>query len=230
MILLIPAALGLAFLVEFLERRGWAVAGWIVALVCLAEQAVTTDTFDAAANQASIADIARRIDRGRDAFYYHPCHKQRFFLYQLDAMWASLATGKPTINGYSGYAPPDWVRFFIVDFIPRRGGGRPHRVGADGRGLSPDRVQWIGRIARARTPIAPLERQEDRRRLGMVPGNKSIAVTSLRGSQGCTKQRASGSITLVSSAMDDPGLWPADRGGSRSWIGIVLHERATLTG
>ena len=28
--------------------------------------------------------------------------------HQLDAMWAELVTGVPTVNGYSGNAPPDW--------------------------------------------------------------------------------------------------------------------------
>jgi len=153
LILLIPAALGLAFLVEFLERKGWAVAGWIVALVCLAEQGVTTKTFDAAANRATIADIARRIDRGRTAFYYHPCDNQRFYRYQLDAMWASLKTGEPTINGYSGHFPPDWVPFFIVDFHPVLEVEDVLAEWERVRGLSPDRIQWIGADCPRKNPV-----------------------------------------------------------------------------
>ena len=118
LILLVPAALGLACLVEFLDRRRWAVASWIVVLVCLAEQGVTTETFDAAANRATIERLASRIDRGRIAFYYHPDDGQPFHRHHLDAMWASLATGVPTINGYSGHAPRSWHRFFQADFDP----------------------------------------------------------------------------------------------------------------
>ena len=110
LILLVPAALGLACLVEFLDRRRWAIASWIVVLVCLAEQGVTTATFDAAANRASIEDLASRIDRSRVAFYYHPDDGQPFSIHHLDAMWASLATGVPTVNGYSGHVPRRWQR------------------------------------------------------------------------------------------------------------------------
>ena len=30
-------------------------------------------------------------------------------------MFASMDIGKPTINGYSGYHPPGWEGFFMVD-------------------------------------------------------------------------------------------------------------------
>lgn len=145
LLLIIPAALGLASLVELLARRGWGVACWIVLLLCLAEQGVTTETFDAASNRATILDLARRVDRDREAFYYHPCDVQPFHKYQIDAMWASLVTGVPTINGSTGYAPRDWFDFFIVD--------TPDtdlevedvlKEWERGRGLSPDRIQWIG--------------------------------------------------------------------------------------
>jgi len=153
LILLIPAALGLASLVESLDRRGWAVAGWIVALVCLAEQGVTTETFDAAANRATILDIVRRIDRGRVAFYYHPCDDQPFYRYHLDAMWASLAGGVPTINGYSGYAPHDWVPFFIVDMDSELEVEVVLTEWERVRGLSPDRIQWIGADCPRKKPV-----------------------------------------------------------------------------
>src|SRR5262249_15978801 len=115
---LIPMALGLTSLVQYLERKRWAVAGGILALVCLPEQGITTESFDAVATRATIAGLARRVDRGRVAFYYHPCDEQPFYRYHLDAMWASMAIGVPTINGYSGYAPHEWEGFFAADFDP----------------------------------------------------------------------------------------------------------------
>ena len=81
-------------------------------MVCLAEQGVTTETFDAAANRATIESLASQIDRGRVAFYYHPVDDPPFSRHHLDAMWASLATGVPTVNGYSGHAPRSWHLFF----------------------------------------------------------------------------------------------------------------------
>ena len=157
LILLIPAALGLAFLVEYVERRGWAVAGWIVALACLAEQGVTTATFDAAANRATIMNLARQIDRSRDVFYYHPCDRQPIVIYQLDAMWASLATGLPTINGYSGHFPSDWTPLFYVDSDQNR---EVADVLAEWErsGLSPDRVQWIGADCPSKKSLQAAER------------------------------------------------------------------------
>ncbi len=164
LILLIPAALGLALLVEFLERRGWVVAAWIVALVCLAEQGVTTDTFDAAENRASIAALARRIDRRRTAFYYHPCDNQPNFRYQLDAMWASLASGLPTINGYSGHFPRDFVPLFYIDSDPDREVEDVLAEWERVRGLSADRIQWIG---------ADCPRKNSVRSAGGAGGSKS---------------------------------------------------------
>jgi hypothetical protein len=152
LIMLIPMALGVASLVQVLERKGWAIAGGIIALVCLAEQGVTTGTFDAVANRATIAGIARRIDRGQVAFYYHPCDDQPFYRYHLDAMWASLASGVPTINGYSGYAPLGWEGFFTADFDSTVELEDVLSDWEQTQGLLPDRVQWIGADCPRRKP------------------------------------------------------------------------------
>ena len=144
LLLLVPAALGLACLVEFLEQRRSVIAAWTVALVCLAEQGMTTETFDAKANRASIDSLASRIDRGRVAFYYHPVANPRFHRDHLDAMWASLASGVPTINGYSGHAPLSWHRFFRADFDPDADVGLILAEWEQSHRLPPSLVQWIG--------------------------------------------------------------------------------------
>jgi len=145
LILLIPAALGLACLVEFLGRRRSTIVAGIVVLVCLAEQGVTTETFDAAVNRATITGIARQIDRRPLAFYYHPSEGQPPVHYQLDAMWASLASGVPTINGYSGYAPRVWEGFYAVDRDAERTVEDVLAEWVQKQGLPPDRVQWVKR-------------------------------------------------------------------------------------
>ena len=159
LILLIPAALGLACLVEFLERRGW-VRRRLGRRPGVPGRARGDDR-DVRCGGEPGADHGprERIDRGRVAFYYHPCERQPFLSYQLDAMWASLATGVPTINGYSGYAPRDWHRFFCVDFESK------NREVADVlaewermRGLSPDRVQWIGADCPSKKSLREAER------------------------------------------------------------------------
>ena len=106
LILLVPAALGLACLVEFLDQRRLAIASWIVALVCLAEQGVTDRDLrrggepgvDRHASRAGSTEVGSRS-------IIIPIDDLPFFRHHLDAMWASLATGVPTVNGYSGHAP-----------------------------------------------------------------------------------------------------------------------------
>ena len=60
--LLIPAALGLAMLVQFLEHRQWTMAASILVLVCILEQGVTTESVDAAEGRANVASLVRQVD------------------------------------------------------------------------------------------------------------------------------------------------------------------------
>ena len=144
LVILVPAALGLAALVEFLDRRRWALLSWLVILVCLAEQGVTIPSFDAAANRATINNLASRIDRTRIAFYYHPDDGQAFHLHHLDAMWASLAAGVPTINGYTGHAPRAWEDFFKAYFDKKMDIKAILAEWERKHALPPEQVQWIG--------------------------------------------------------------------------------------
>ncbi len=156
LILLVPAALGLALLAERLDRGGRGVAAWGVVLVCLAEQTSTTSTFEVRESRARIAEVARGVAPDAEAFYYEPVGANGFILYGLDAMWASIQTGVPTINGYSGCFPKDWRGFALVE-TP---GYPPTEVVLESWcakfGLDRDRVQWLGR----RPPSTPAE-QED---------------------------------------------------------------------
>ena len=64
-----------------------------------------------------MADLARRIDPRWRCFYYSPRHSALpINQYHLDAMWAEIETGIPTINGYSGLAPPGWSPLYDADF------------------------------------------------------------------------------------------------------------------
>jgi len=144
LILLIPAALGLASLLQSLLQRQWTLAVAIVLLVCMLEQGVTTESYDAAANRATIAEVARQVAPGREAFYYRPQAQTAWFAYQLDAMWASILTGVPTINGYSGYFPPGWEGFLAIDAESKRTPRDVLDQWVREQGLSPERVQSIG--------------------------------------------------------------------------------------
>jgi hypothetical protein len=112
-------------------------------LICLAEQGVTTETFDAVANRVAIERLARHVDRDRLAFYYHR-DDLPFYRYQLDAMWASLVSGVPTINGYSGYVPRAWRDFVQADLDLNPDVVDVLSDWERTQGLAPDRVQSIG--------------------------------------------------------------------------------------
>jgi hypothetical protein len=110
LLLLIPAALGLALFLDWLQQRGRPILAAVVAVGCLLEQAVTTPSFDKLAQRVAGAEIAAQVGPGCPAFLYSPRAAQVIPPhYQVDAMWASLVRRVPTVNGYSGNAPPGWA-------------------------------------------------------------------------------------------------------------------------
>ena len=111
----IPVSLSVAAAVDRLRAAfakpgiGPAIAAGL-GLFCLAEQAKYQSSFDKEWNRAVVREIASRLDpTACDAFFhtavgptYHPSK------YSIDAMWAALESGVPTINGYTGFRPPGW--------------------------------------------------------------------------------------------------------------------------
>jgi hypothetical protein len=80
-------------------------------LLCLLEQGRTLPTFDRYESRARIAQVAERVPPGCAAFFVSrtvTAPSGPDWPTQLDAMWAALATGVPTVNGYSGGWPPGW--------------------------------------------------------------------------------------------------------------------------
>jgi len=60
-----------------------------------------------------VSALAARVGKDCMAFYYSPVLSDSRdappqFKLHLDAMWAALETGVPTINGYSGKDPRGW--------------------------------------------------------------------------------------------------------------------------
>jgi hypothetical protein len=110
LIVMTPAALGVACFFDWIqERRKSMVAAVAVALFCMAEQGVTTPSHDKYDKRAQTTKLARRIDPRCQAFYYSPAYPLNPIMhYHLDAMWAGIETGKPTINGYSSLSPLGW--------------------------------------------------------------------------------------------------------------------------
>lgn len=109
MLLLIPASLGLAY---FLERARGGKRGWLavlLAIFCLAEQAQKPPSYDKAQARAPVDSLKAAIPPGCAVFFYAPARAERPWEWtQLDATWASLESGVPTVNGYSGNWPRGW--------------------------------------------------------------------------------------------------------------------------
>ncbi len=109
---LIPGAIGVALCVEhFFERGIWYVVP-IFSLACVAEQRLATPFFDKLWNRSATERIAAQIDPKCEAFFYAALGGRfETWKYHLDAMWASLISRVPTLNGYTGNSPPGWVLF-----------------------------------------------------------------------------------------------------------------------
>jgi hypothetical protein len=135
LVLLIPAALGLAYALQDCGRRSAACgvkraecrlrsvggvfhsalrtppSAILLALLCLLEQGRSAPTFDKYESRARIAQVVERLRPDCTAFFVSRTVTAPFWpdcATQLDAMWAALATGLPTVNGYSGGQPPGW--------------------------------------------------------------------------------------------------------------------------
>ena len=146
LVLLVPAALGLAFLVERLDRGRWGAVAWCLALACLAEQTGTTETYDRDASRRRIAEVARQIDRRADSFYYRAVGDDEFFYYvHLNAMWAAIEVGVPTINGISGCFPTGWWNLGWADLPGRQTTEEALQEWCDHHGLRRSDVQRVGR-------------------------------------------------------------------------------------
>jgi hypothetical protein len=146
---LIPASLGLACFFDEIRARPLNVAAaCALGLACLLEQGVTSPTFDKSVRRAATSEVARQVDRHCTSFYYSP-HNSEAPLYQehLDAMWAQIETGVPTINGYTGASPPGWLPLYEsnvnsemdIDRI-----GRALDQWAERNRLERETICWIG--------------------------------------------------------------------------------------
>jgi hypothetical protein len=150
LLLIIPASLGLAnFLNHFQNRRRVLVAVGIA--VCLLEQAAFLPSYDKQQARDRISAITAVLPRDAKCFFYvgnNPAEREQA---QIDAMWASLQSGVPTINGYSGSTPAGWG--MVDDIVPK--------VDASGHELelrnstatwaakwamNPDEVTWLKQI------------------------------------------------------------------------------------
>jgi hypothetical protein len=135
--LVLPAALGVALLVDALARtprippsrtalvlrrraqlRRALVATALIAAVA-AEQVQEPRWYDKNEGRERVARVANGIGTGCQAFLYTTIGgADDPWNYHADAMWASMERGVPTINGYSGNQPPAWTFYDIRVHTP----------------------------------------------------------------------------------------------------------------
>jgi hypothetical protein len=153
LILLLPVAVGAASFVDGGRWRKPLLIG--AALLAMLEQARSTPALDRFALREATVEAARRIQPGMDAFFLSEDQGGREYASLLDslplrvhvdAMMVSLEAGVPTINGYSGAAPPGWP-FEGLSIMPRHA---PRAfIEAEltkwcrEKGIDRQRVQWI---------------------------------------------------------------------------------------
>jgi hypothetical protein len=111
LLMLIPMSLCAAWAFQELATRRPRLA-LVLALLCVLEQGRSLGAYDRAAHRRDVQELAAAIPSPCRAFLVVavgklPGEKDDTDL-QLDAMWASLETGVPTVNGYSGRVPPGW--------------------------------------------------------------------------------------------------------------------------
>lgn len=148
MMTLLPQSLGLALFVQAARQRWPRGAGGPLALLllcCALEQGRSIPSYDKEADRATVRALAARIQPGSQAFLYAPAPEpdvETQVRHYLDAMWAGLETGVPTVNGYSGHGPPGWT---FLDLPPRSEGEVSALLDAWARerGLDRKRLCWI---------------------------------------------------------------------------------------
>ena len=113
----VAVAAGLALYLTWALRsaRRWhAALALALAAICLVEQVRYHSAFDAARVRRLEQRIAARVDPGAQSFVYvvlDPQYEERPLVMEkqhVDAMWASLHVGVPTLNGFTGISPPTY--------------------------------------------------------------------------------------------------------------------------
>ncbi|MCI0570324.1 MAG: hypothetical protein L0Y66_06210 [Myxococcaceae bacterium] len=107
--LLLPASLGVALALARFSSAGRTWTAAVLGAVCLLEQGVRGAAFEVGPARADVARLAAHVAPDCRSFLYSPTAGGfPSWKYQLDAAWASLELGVPTVNGYSGKVPPGW--------------------------------------------------------------------------------------------------------------------------
>jgi hypothetical protein len=109
LLLLVPASIGGALFTNYmLGKQRYGVLAVALAL-SLVEQARSQLSYSKDDFRRRTDEVVQLIRPHCQAFYYSVLAGRQVFIYdQLDAMWASMKLGVPTVNGYSSNYPPQW--------------------------------------------------------------------------------------------------------------------------
>jgi hypothetical protein len=153
LLLLIPMSVGLGIALDSLSKRWGILAACALGFFCVLEQGVTTPSFDKYTQRAHAHEVAQQVPPGCEAFFANPLRPPASsWEPHLDAMWAQLECGVPTINGYSGGLPQGWFPLYepgpntdaaLADWAARRG-------------LDLSRICWIAGQPGARGMMRPI--------------------------------------------------------------------------
>ncbi|MBI4586216.1 MAG: hypothetical protein HY717_19570 [Planctomycetes bacterium] len=152
LLFLLPASLGLALFLESCKGR-WALL--LASAAAVLEQGHTTSSYDKMAVRAEVAALSRAVDRSCRAFLYTPAADRAkargAHRYHLDAQWAQLGSGIPTLNGYSGSSPPGYglEDCRLLGSGDLEGVEKALALWAERRGLRLEEACWIKAIPRA---------------------------------------------------------------------------------
>jgi hypothetical protein len=157
LLLLVPGALGLAAFLT--ERRPWFAVTF--GLLCVLEQVRDVPSYDKFAERRKVGAIVEQLAvKPCRYFYFSPilaslpegnADRLRSVLdwfqqQHVDAMWASMQAGIPTINGFSGNSPPGWETLEFSAIGRRADDERLERALAGWvrtQGLDPAGLCWI---------------------------------------------------------------------------------------
>lgn len=108
--LLLPAGVGVALFLQRQLAAGRTALAVGLGALCVLEQGVSGEGFDWFESREDIRSIAARVGPQCESFFYTPTSGEfPDWKYQVDALWAAVEAGVPTVNGYSGNAPPGWT-------------------------------------------------------------------------------------------------------------------------